>query len=89
MHKTKDRSGVLLFFLFEERQFFVLADEGIHLKAEQLWGAVAALISGQFKEGKYCDGIIRAIQSVGEALRQHYPRKSDDTNELSNTVELN
>lgn len=88
MHNTRDRSGVLLYFLFGEHQFYILADEGIHQKAKDLWVSVAQSISEQFKTGNYCEGICIAVRTVGEALRQHYPRKSDDTNELSNEVEL-
>ncbi|MBI5217230.1 MAG: TPM domain-containing protein [Ignavibacteriae bacterium] len=89
MNLTKDRSGVLLFFLFEEHQFYILADEGIHLKADSLWDSVAQTVSENFKVGKYVEGISQAVQSIGKTLAQHYPRKTDDTNELSNQVELN
>ncbi len=89
MNQTKDRSGVLLFFLFEEHQFYILADEGIHLKAESLWESVALSVSENFKAGKYVEGISHAVRTIGKTLAQHYPRKSDDTDELSNQVELN
>ncbi len=88
MQNTRDRSGVLLYFLFAEKKFYILADEGIHHKASELWEQVAAAISKDFKEGKYSKGICEAVRTVGEALQQHYPRKADDTNELSNEVEL-
>ncbi len=89
MQNTRDRSGVLLYFLFSEKKFYVLADEGIHLKGEGIWEVVASAISKDFKEGKYCHGICEAVKTVGEVLQKHYPQRLDDTNELSNDVELN
>jgi uncharacterized membrane protein len=89
MNQTKERSGVLLFFLFEEHQFYILADEGIHLKAESLWESVAQSVSENFKTEKYVEGISQAVRTIGKTLAQHYPRRADDMNELSNQVELN
>ena len=45
MVNTRDRTGVLLFFLAETRQFYILADAGINEKVpEGTW----QLISGTF-----------------------------------------
>ena len=88
MHMTKERSGVLLYFIFEARQFYILADEGIHLKAKEVWESVAASVTKDFKEAKYCEGICEAVRTVGKALQEHYPYKSGKSNELSDEVEL-
>ena len=34
MTKTKERTGILIFLLLEDKKFFILADEGIHTKVE-------------------------------------------------------
>lgn len=32
MHKTRDKTGVMIFILFDERKFEIIADEGINSK---------------------------------------------------------
>lgn len=89
MQKTKDRSGVLLYFLMEEHQFYILADEGIHAKVvEGLWESVANIITEHFKESQYVQGVCEAIKIVGKELQICYPRKQNDADELSNSVEI-
>ena len=34
MHQTRDKTGILLYFLLGERQFHILADKGINEKVE-------------------------------------------------------
>lgn len=87
MHETKDATGVLLFFLFQERKFQILADTGIYKKVPQsTWDNIARDISTKFKEGKFGDGICSGIREVGNQLAEHFPVAPDDTNELSNEV---
>jgi uncharacterized membrane protein len=40
----------------------------------------------KFKEGHYAGGIISAVEKMGGILSEHFPIKSDDTNELSNKI---
>jgi uncharacterized membrane protein len=87
MPKTKDRTGILIFLLLEDRKFYVLADEGIHTKVEEgVWTKIAAEMSVHFSQSNFRNGIIHGVQAVGEILSQYFPRKSDDTNELPNDV---
>ena len=34
------------------------------------------------KEGRIADGMIAAVEQVGEVLAEHFPRAEDDQNEL-------
>jgi uncharacterized membrane protein len=87
MAKTKDRTGVLIFLLLEDKKFFILADEGIHKKVEDgAWTKIAAEMSVHFSQNNFRHGIIHGVQAVGETLSKYFPRKSDDTNELPNEV---
>jgi len=89
MHKTRDRTGVLLYILLSERQFQILADEGINAKVEQkVWDEIAIKMAEKFKNGEYLSGVITAVMQIGEILAGRFPRKSDDTNELSNEVHI-
>src|SRR3989339_35525 len=87
MHATRDKTGILLYLLLHERQFYILADQGINEKVTQgTWDSVRDEIQVKFHEGNFCDGMIAGIEKVGKILSEHFPVKTDDTNELSNKI---
>jgi len=87
MHNTRDKTGILLYLLLQERQFYILADEGIHKKVgDETWHKVRDEIQTHFKDGKFAEGIIWGIERVGKILSTYFPIKSGDTNELSNEI---
>lgn len=87
MHATRDKTGILLYLLLHERQFYILADQGINEKVTQeTWDSVRNEIQAKFHEGNFCDGMITGIEKVGKILTEHFPVKADDTNELSNKI---
>lgn len=89
MDKTRDRTGILLFIILVEKRFQILADTGINSKVEQeTWDRIAAGLSDYFKNGAYLEGMVKTIQKMGEILARHFPKKADDTNELSNEVSI-
>jgi uncharacterized membrane protein len=89
MTKTKDRTGILIFLLLEDKKFFVLADDGIHTKVEDgTWDKIANEMSNHFFQKNFRIGIVHGVHSVGVELSKFFPRKSDDTNELPNDVHV-
>lgn len=89
MDKTRHKSGVLLFFSMSERSFQIVADEGIHKKvSDRYWDELAAMMTGHFKEQRFCDGICEAIKEVGKKLEQEFPRTTNDADELPNDVAI-
>ena len=89
MTKTKDRTGILIFLLLEDKKFFILADDGIHTKVEDgTWDKIAKEMSGHFSKKNFQLGIIHGVHSVGAELSKFFPRKSDGKNELPNDVHV-
>lgn len=89
MNNTRDKTGILLFLLLGERQFYILADEGINRKvSKDTWNELRDEIQNQFREGKFTSGLIHGIESVAKILSEHFPIKADDKNELPNKVIL-
>lgn len=87
MTNTRDRTGVLLYFLVEARQFYILADEGINSKVQDgTWQLIADIMSDHFSKQNFREGIIQGVQAIAKTLSRHFPRKPDDTNELTNQV---
>lgn len=87
--KTKDKTGIIIFFLLEAREFYILADEGINVKvAEKTWDKIKDEMQNHFLEGRFSEGIIHGVDRVGKILSEHFPVKKDDTNEISDRVIL-
>lgn len=88
--KTEEHTGVLVFILLKERQFYVLADDGINLKVpEKTWDIIKDEIQSMFKNGEFCKGVVHGLEHIGKILTEHFPIRPDDVNELSNKVVLN
>ncbi len=87
MNSTRDKTGIIIFILLKEKQFYILADSGINEKVEQAkWDKIRDQMQEKFKKGYFAEGILLGIEKVGIELAHHFPIKSDDTNELSNRV---
>lgn len=89
MAKTNEKTGVLLFILFDERYYDILADSEIYPKInDEKWNEFETKLKEQFRNGNYLNGILHIIQEMGEILAFHFPRKEDDVNELSDEVNV-
>ncbi|MGD8378678.1 MAG: TPM domain-containing protein [Gammaproteobacteria bacterium] len=83
VHATRDHSGVLLFVSRAEHYVEILADAGIHQKVgEKRWEAIVADFVSEVRAGRTADGFVTAIEAIGEAMAEHYPRGVTDSNEL-------
>lgn len=87
INKTKEGTGVLIFLLLSERQFYILADDNINkLTGEKVWNEIKNIMQEKFVRGEFCKGILFGIDEIGKILSQHFPIRTDDTNEISNRV---
>lgn len=84
MDMTKDRNGVLVYIAMKDRQFAILADQGIHEKVGQtFWNEEVSVMKKHFSNALPADAIEAVITDVGQALRTHFPYdRSTDKNEL-------
>lgn len=87
LHKTQDKTAVLIFLLLEKRQFYILADSGINKKVpENTWDIIKEEMQKMFINGDFSHGILFGIDNIGKILAEHFPIKPDDKNEISNRV---
>ena len=87
MTRTALRNGVLIYIAPKLRRFQILGDSGIHEKCgDDFWKETAAELESHFRKGEFTEGIVRAIQRAGDALAAHFPRGTDDVNELSDEI---
>ncbi len=89
MDRTVHRTGCLVFIAPEERSFAVVGDVAIHEKVgDAFWLGARDAAAARFAEGKFTEGIVAAIDRIGDVLAEHFPRASGekDADELSNEV---
>ena len=89
MDETKNHSGILLFILYAERKFYVYGDTGINSRLQQnTWNHIAATLTSQFSHGHFEEGLHLAVREIAKHLETAIPYEADDTDELSNTVNI-
>jgi len=82
-HRTKGRTGILIYLSLGERRAEIVADEAIlKVTDEHTWGEAMADLLEHVREGRPGDGICAAIERVGVVLAEHFPRSDTDTNEI-------
>ena len=87
MDQTKLQNGVLFYVAVDSKQFAIYGDRGIyHQTTPDFWTAEKELVVSHFTKNKKVDGLILAIEKVGEKLQKLFPFNSNDANELSNEI---
>ncbi len=80
---TEHNNGVLIYLLLADRNVEIVADRGVHAKLGQAtWETVCQEMETAFRQGKFEEGVIAGIRSVGMHLARHYPHVGAKTNEL-------
>ena len=81
--RTVGRTGVLIYLSMAERRAEIVGDEAItKVTTPEAWGEAMAELLTEVKAGRPADGIVAAVERVGEVLKQHFPRSATDTNEI-------
>jgi len=89
MHRTPERHGVLVYVAVEDRRLAVIGDEGIHGRVGDLhWHRVRDAMIERLRANAPREAIERAVEELGRALAEHYPRRPGDENELSDDLSV-
>lgn len=81
--KTVGRTGVLLYVSLREHRADIVADEAIAAKvAPEVWGDAMASLIDFVRSGKPGEGMAEAVRQMGIVLAEHFPRGSENPNEL-------
>lgn len=87
MNETAQQNGVLIYLALLDKKFAILGDKGIHaLVHDSFWQSEKDLMKSYFVKSDYTEGLVQAIEKVGEKLKMNFPYQKDDTNELSNEI---
>jgi len=89
MHRTAQRSGVLVYLAVEDRKLAIVGDEGIHARVgDDYWNTVRDRMVERLRAGALRGAVVGAVTEVGAALARVFPRRPGDVDELSDDVSL-
>lgn len=87
MHETGARNAVLVLLAVTDRCFAVLGDEGIHrLVGQQGWDHLRDGMEARFGQDDFAGGLAYAVAEIAKVLREHFPWREGDVDELPNEV---
>ncbi|CAN1567149.1 COG3762 Predicted membrane protein [Sphingomonadaceae bacterium] len=81
--KTTGRTGVLLYLSMREHRAEIVADAAIAGKvAPEIWGDAMIALVDHVREGRPGEGMAEAVRQMGGVLAEHFPKGSENPNEL-------
>lgn len=87
MDETVLKNGVLIYLAVKDKNFVICGDKGINdLVPNDFWDCTRDVMSKNFKEGNYKQGLVEGILRAGEQLQKYFPYEDGDTDELSNEI---
>lgn len=90
MDATDLHNGVLIYLAFNDHEFYILGDKGIHEKVpENFWKSTRDVMQEHFKKGDFKNGLREGVEKAGDQLKTHFPVADDDINELSDEISRN
>lgn len=87
MRNTRNRNAALIVMMPRIKQIVVLGDSGLDaVVPSDYWKeAVTAMVKGMHDRGPLAS-LLEGLQRLGDVLCQHWPRESDDANELPDEI---
>jgi putative membrane protein len=87
LYRTREETGILIFLSLLERKVWILGDRGINSKIPPgSWQALAAELAAGIRSERAAEALCRVISGCGSELARHFPRRSDDKNELADDI---
>jgi uncharacterized membrane protein len=88
LEAATDKNSLLLFVAPKSQTFAVVGGTALHDKVGQAWwDDLSALLTRHFKESRYTDGLVAAIEEAGRILKAHFPASKVDRTGQKDIVE--
>lgn len=85
--RTTGRTGVLLYVSLAEHRAEIIGDAAITTAiAPEAWGEAMATLIDHIRQDRAADGMVSAIDRIGDILATHVPRSANDVDELPNRL---
>lgn len=92
VYKTRERTGVLIFLIFEEHYYDIIADEGIFAKIpDDTWNKMEEKLKEEFRNKNYSTGVLALIKEIGAVLSNEFPSRAgaDNDDEIEREIIIN
>lgn len=87
---TREKNGTLIYIAVGDRKLAVIGDSGINDRVSpEFWERVEKQIEEELRHSRFCRGICLGVELLGEKLKELFPHRSDDVNELSDELSFN
>ena len=87
MDNTKEGTGVLFYVAVVNKTFAILGDYGINSMVPiDFWESIKEVVQADFKKGEFSKGLVEGILLAGQKLKEHFPWRPGDENELKNEI---
>ena len=89
MRETERRNAVLVYLAMKDKQFAIVGDEQIYIKAggAQFWEGAAEHLKNYLRNGQIKEGLCICITELGTALAKYFPYDPTITkNELPDEI---
>ena len=87
MHKTREHNAVLIFVAPRAHKFAVVGDKAIHQKCgDEFWQRIVERMRTHFRNEKFSDALVEAINEVGKVLASDFPKTRGGTDQLPDDV---
>jgi uncharacterized membrane protein len=87
MQKTPERNAVLIFVAPRAHKFAIVGDKAIHEKCgAQLWERLVEGMGEHFRNEKFSDALVEAIEEAGKALAAHFPPRARSSGQLPDDI---
>ena len=81
--RTIGRTGILIYLSMAVRRAEIVGDEAFTaVTTPETWGEAMAALLKDVKDGRPGDGIVAAVGLIGDVLATHFPKTSEDSNEI-------
>ena len=81
--RTIGRTGILIYLSMAEHRAEIVGDEAItKVTTPETWGEAMAALLTHVKARRPGDGIVAAVEIIGDVLAEHFPKTSEDSNEI-------
>ncbi|HWA06626.1 MAG TPA: TPM domain-containing protein [Ignavibacteria bacterium] len=82
VYKCSERTGILIFIIFEEKYYDIIADESIYAKiSNDTWNKMEEKQKEEFRSKNYSAGVLALIKEMGEVLSKEFPVRAGAAND--------
>lgn len=88
MHKTREHTGVLIYIAVRSHKMAIIGDKAINNAVPAgFWDDILHQLKSAFREKRFTEGLMNAVENCGNQLAEHFPGSHDDNpDELPNEI---